>query len=204
MKSLKKINVASETSKAASKSGVPVFNVVNPNIARYIAAHAKAKEAEAILKEVKTEIEELGLTKLYQHNTINNGDPASSVKLAAEEGTVMVTLQNRYSQANEDAAVSLFDNLGTDPNESVHFVTKTAFSDDVFLKNGEFQGDVFAAFKAGVEELAKKLNIASPLTTKVVVAPKEDFHARRWTKFTAEQQGQIQAVLKATVAVNPV
>jgi len=200
---LKKINVAAETKTSASKSNVPVFATNSPNIIRFILAHEAFKDAEAVLKEVRGGIEELGLSKLYQHNTQNAGAPASSIKLANGDDVVMVTMQDRYSQANEDAAVGLFENLGVDANENVHFVTKTAFNDKVFLKDGEFQDDTFNQFKAGVAELAAKLGVTNPLSSSVVVAVKENFHAARWSKFTAAQQVEVQAVLKATVVVKP-
>ncbi len=204
---LKRANVKVEDT-TKSKSTVPVFAIGGKTVTRFNALDAQIKDLEAEKKELRSQLEQIGLTKLFTHNLANAHTPVDSVKLQDEEaGLVRLSFQDSYKAADADNASALFETLGegVDINSFAHETVKAAFSETAFLdETGTFSPEIFAAFKEAIDKVAAKFKKTNVLESKTLVQPKPGFHAQRWTVpafGTVDKQFKVQQALPAKVMV---
>lgn len=215
-------DIAVKTPKAkAGKSEMPVIEInamvevqdaegittKQPLITVFNKAKSAMKDAEAKVKELEPEVKKLGVMEWIKQNVDKGpGEPLSSIKLVDPNGSVCrLTGQERYPLADAEPVVEVFENvLHQDVNQFVQFTLKAKFNSDVFLDGeGDFQEEIFEQFKAAVDNVAKKLGVASPLTATKVLAPKPGFHKERFVNFNAVQNRQIHDVMPNVIALSP-
>jgi hypothetical protein len=170
-------------------------------------ARAAYKLAESQMKELEPSVKEAGVREWIKVNSANApGEPITSIKLVDLNGSeTRLTGMDKYPIADPEPVEALFDDvLKADANDFVQFTLKASFDSKVFLnKNGNFDQRIYDAFKVAIDATAKKLGVASPLSTVKVLSPKPDFHKSRWEKFNVVQQSQIFKVLPNTITLTP-
>ena len=204
---LKSLKVAVPEKTATKKDEIPAFEVAGNVCSRFNKAKADLKDAEAVVAELEPVVKGVALPNLFEFNVGNPNNPTTSVKIVDGSGAVVrVSFTKRYSAAEVDAAEATFAGLGADINLYVQRTVKVAFDNKVFIgADGAFSEKTFNAFKKAIDETAKKLGVASPLSGKEVVEPKPDFHEKRWEAFpTVESQTKLSEALKNAVSLTPV
>jgi hypothetical protein len=197
---LKRINIAEST--AAKKETVPAFQTDLP-LAEFNRLDAQLKDLEALKDELKAQILDIGLEKLFAHN-LSASEKVDSVKLVNNGDAVRVSFQNVYRDANPDTATEIFEQLGKDINEFAHETVKVQINDKLFLdERGEFSVKIFNETVKALNAIARKYGKdGNFLTVKKLVQPKPDFHQQRWQEFaTVEAQKLLQEALPARVMV---
>lgn len=193
-----------------SKSEIPTTKVAGRNIREFVVANRIAKEADASAKEAKGQVVPLGLSDIFKRNcTKQVGEPLKSVILTDDTGaSVRVTLSDRYSAADPAVVEAAFAAVRTvggkkvDAGDFVQYVLAATFNADVFIgPDGTFSKERYTAFKTAIDQVATTLGVASPLATKTIVQPKDNFHTARWALFDVANQDIIQKALPATVSV---
>jgi hypothetical protein len=202
--SLKRISTPVAEIVSASKAKRPVAIIAGNSVDRYAKAVAALKSATADKTETQEVVFEAGVKLLVQTNIANPGNPISSVEVTDATGaTAQVQFRDVYSAVDGDIVSEVFESQlpGLDVNDFVHEIVVAKFDSSVFLVNGEFDEKRYEAFKVAIDNAAKCLNIASPLSSSRKVTAKPNFHASRWTAVkTVEQQLALQAVLPASIA----
>lgn len=190
----------------------------------YNEAQAALKDATADVDGLKPVITKLGVLEITQHNCQTPLSPWSSVKLTDNEpaGSVRVSSTTRYKFANGDVASQVFEELLAtalkrakskkdeadikaqyDVNTYVQETLVASFDNEFFIdKDGDFDQERYDAVKKAIDEVAAKFKVASPLSTKAVVLPKPDFHERRYSLFSAEENLRLSEALPNTVSVS--
>jgi len=130
---LKRLSSVAETAPKASKDEAALVKIPGRIVARFNAATAAFKDAEADQKEQRAKLLALGLKALFEYNVAHPTAPATTVKLLQEnpkpedadadykpvdgDGEVArLTFQNRYSACDADTADHLFEDLLKDVN----------------------------------------------------------------------------------------
>lgn len=226
---LKRVAAPSDAAPATAKvSKRPTTTIQGRAVKRYLQVCRRLKMLAAAKETLETPVQSAGLKLLFKHNVSNPGGPVTSVNVIDSTGAeANVQFKDQYKTADAEVAVAMFDEVSldpkvaallppaaegqpaplVDPNDFIHEVITAKFDNSVFLvsKDGkeEFSQERFDAFKAAIEETAKKLGITTPvLTSTTKIVPKSNFHAARWGKFpSVEAQETIQKTLIATVAV---
>lgn len=202
---LKRVSSTLPAATTAKKNSHPVKLIEGDSVRRYNAAYAASKEAEGILKLLRPEVEEIGLSFLTETNLKNPTNQVGTIKIKDASGAeIRVTSQDKYSAVDADGVSSLFENtLKRDVNNYFTETIKASFDNSFFLKDGEFDQAAFDALKIAVETVAKTLGKANPLTSKTVVSPKPGFHEKRYVDFNAAQNVVISSLVRNTVTMTP-
>lgn len=197
---LKRASVVAAPATKSSKNDMPIHIVVGTAVSSFNLKSAQIATLEADLARLKKELEDAGRDKLTRINVANATNPVSSVRLVDSNGSdATYIFQDKYSAADGDQADALFESMGKDINDFAQETAKAAFDSKVFLgADGNFDPNRYNKFKAAVDAVAAELNVASPLTSKLVVQPKPGFHAKRWATFTLEQQAKVSLALPNT------
>lgn len=214
---LKRAAIVETAAPSAKKTKYP--EIAHKGVADLVRLEAVFKEAKANLDLAKADISAVGAKAVIKHNCAAV-DPVSSVRLyevVKDESTgevarseVMVSFQDRYSQANPEAADALFESMGKDVNDYVLETAAIKFDNSFFITaDGEFNKKAFdmvnAAMTKVVDELKKKKIVAetavSPISCAAMVIPKPDFHARRFKELSVDENVAVMEVLKNTVSV---
>jgi len=215
---LKKLNVKVEETKR--NTDMLEVQVAGDEVAKYNAASEAQKAAIADMNAQGPILKDNALGELFVHNAKTPGDPATSVLLVDETGKACrCSFTAKYSQVNGEQASVIFDNYfkgrkvtlpgqkpkPVDINDFVVETVVTSFNSAVFLDQaGNFDDKIYNKFKLAVDRVAKELKMDSPMGTKKVVLPKPNFHALRWTVFTAEDQAVLNQALPNVTQLVPV
>jgi len=201
---LKSITAQVVAKPANKKEAAPETTVKGNAISRYVKAYVALKDAKAVVDELRPFVLKDALKFMFNHNSSNPKNPASTVKVGDAEEVVRVSFQNKYSVADAESVDSVFSEFGKDINTYAQETIKVAFDSKVFLDaEGNTRPEVYEAFRTACEAVATKMKVANPLSSKVVVLPKPNFHEDRWTDFTAEQNARLTEVLPNTVTITP-
>jgi hypothetical protein len=214
---LKRAAIVETATPSAKKTKYP--EVAHKGVAELVRLEGVFKEAKANLDLAKAEVSLAGAKTVIKHNCTAI-DPVSSARLyevikneetgEVSRSEVMVSFQDRYSQANPEAADALFEAMGKDVNDYVVETAAIKFDSSFFITaDGEFNKKAFDAVNAAMakvlEDLKKKKVVAetavSPISCTAMVIPKPDFHKRRFKELTVDQNVAVMEVLKNTVSV---
>ncbi len=210
--SLKRLKVKTSPARK-SKDEIPVVAVSGDVVKQYNLADAQAKAAEAVQKDLRPEIIELGTDELFRLNTADPHNPITTVKLQDDENEVLrVQFTSRYKSANPEAVDEMFESLRTangksaDINNYVQETVAAKFNSDVFNDaKGRFSQAKFDRYYVVLTKLARELGDECPLSTTSAVLPLDSFHKDRWSVFpTSDAQRKISEVLPNTIQIVPV
>jgi len=196
---IKPLNVPQAlVAKKTSSSSNPVYVVPSGVVEQYVRLNKEANAAEAALQKVKSEVSAHGLKALTEHNC-GHEDKVSSVVLRSDksEETITYTSKNQYSASVE----TLNEVFGTHADEYFNAVPKGKFDETPFMVDGKFDEALFATFLTKVQRVCSALEIECPLTISTAYVAKPDFHAKRYTFFSVEQNMFISEKIKNTTQV---
>jgi len=206
---LKKLKVKINPPAATASNGeIPIVSIEGDLIEQYNKASKQAKDAEAVMNDLKPEIIELGLTEIFTRSCADNKKPTPTVRLKDDNGAVLrVQFTKRYSAvADVEAVEALFEEeLKADINLYVQEIVVPSFDAKVLYDaDGNFDQKRYDAFRTAIERVAKTLGIDCPLKTDKAVKPKELFHEERFRVWPdASTQFKLSALLPNTNQVVP-
>jgi hypothetical protein len=217
---LRNTDIAETKESSTSKGQKPSFLVTGQLAFEFNKAKEAAEAAEAKMKKARTKLLEAGIGHLYQHNIDHPAASVASIELTDVTGSnVILISQDRYSEANAEAAELLFESLGKkypdskiDINDYVQEAVSASFDSTVFNTgpDGQFTKKVFDAYAKAIAAVTTELikkgdlpeNTPSPLKTTKKVLPLDSFHSNRWALFpSVADQNAIRSVLPNTIAV---
>lgn len=210
---LKKLKLKLEQA-PPTKGDMPTLQIEGDSIAQYVAADRQMKDAEDVMKDLRPEILEAGLDKIFELNCQDPLTPVPTIKVTDDKNAVVrVQFTKKYSVVTDvDRAEDLFDSL-TDPdgkevdiNAYVQEVVQVKFENAVFYDvDGKFKPEIYEAFEKAIGRCARKLGVASPIASKKAVLPLESFHLKRFAVFPeVEVQKQLSLAMPNTVQIVPV
>ena len=211
---LKKLKVRMAAAPATKPGDIPVINIEGDLIKQYITADAQAKAAEAVMKDLRPEILELGTAEIFKRSVGDPKNPTPTVKLQDEQNEVVrVQFTAKYGKiADVDAVEELFDaardskGKKVDINDYIQETVAAKFNCDVFNgPDGKFQQAIYDKFRMAIEKVALQMEVACPLETTKVVVPLAVLHEKRWETFPdAAVQAQLSLVCPNTIQIVPV
>lgn len=201
---LKKISFAKPAKKAETKTEYPVFSdPANPHVAQQVVAIAarikeRADKIDSLTGAQETDKLELKTFVMPFYFKANRGkaEVPSSISIPVpaqpgedgkmtEAGEVLVTYQNRYAKLESDAA--LIPLLGGDLEK--YF--KQAFQ--LTIKGELLPLDKAQDIVNELQEVLQRHNALDALDVKEEIKPVKDFHTRRHTVFSPEQNMALDA-----------
>lgn len=193
---LKTIKVAAPKA-STKKSDIPVIEMDGKVVSRHNYVIGEIKNLKSELEnDIQPVLHQKAVRELFE---INHTAPnlTSSVKLQDETGAVVCcSFQDKYSAADAEAADAVFTELGEDINDWMVQTTKASFDSKFFLDaDGNFDQAAYNAVQKAMEDVAKKLKKTNPISCKVVVVPKPNFHTDRMRKFTPEANMRLSEVV---------
>ena len=213
-----KVNAAPAKSKKTSS--MPSVEVAGMLLKRFSEAKSRLADAAVVVEELEPMVRNKGLSGLFEYNIANPDAPTPSVRLVDDTGArVVVTMQNRYSAINVEAADAVFTACGGDINNHLQMTVAAKFDSGIFISAegtpsaGEFSKKIFEAYQTAVDKVTKDLitrgllpvDTVCPLSSAPVASVRAGFHTERWAVYKdASQQESIHEVVKATVTMKAV
>lgn len=197
-------NVETKTKVKAKKDEMPEFKIKGVDVRAFNQAVQDAKDAKSAQDDAREVIMEEALPLFFKHCETN--EAVSSIKIVDEVGaTCRLTLQDRYSACDCNAANAIFEDLGYDAGDYALETVSANFDSKVFITNdGQFNEGLYKDMVEAVARIAKKHNVSNPLSCSTKIMPKPDFHERRFREFTAEENRRLSEVIKCTITLTPV
>jgi hypothetical protein len=223
-------NVPADQIKLRTDSGEVMFPIADCEIrglvSVYCEAEANLKEATAIVDSLKPMVCNHGVIQIIDHNCSAPHNPWTSVKIkdvtfpeGEDPGAARVSSTVKYKFGSADAVSLVFDALRDkavsagmaedeakkkyNVNDYIQETVVASFDNKFFLnKEGDFDQKRYDMVQAALDTVAKKLNATNPLTCKTVVLPKPDFHEKRYSNFTAEENLRIHSVMPNVCSVS--
>ncbi len=215
MAKLLTLDVAGVTSKKAAKSKLKTVPVAGDVVTRYNEARDQMDKAEEVINELKPTLIEAGLEAVFNHNHEHAGDSksmVSSVNLSdAKSGEACMFSWTRKNSANDPKQVEaefkllrMVDGKKADINQFCGFELVPKFDGGVFMEDGKFSKSRYEAFVKAIKAVADLFQIESPLSFEQKLAPKPEFHDKRFEVFDVEANLAIQTVLPTQCNLKPV
>lgn len=211
---LKKLKIKLAAAAASKLGDIPVVLVEGNIITQYNDADRQVKDGEALMKDLRGEILEIGRDgEIFRHNVENPRHPIGTVKLQDEDGeSLRVQFTSKYGQvADVGAAEALFASgkvggVNLNINEYMQETVVGKFDCSVFNgPGGKFSQVVYNAFRAAIEQVSNDLGVPCPLETKKVVVPLPSLATERWSLFpTVELQRALSEICPNTTQIVPV
>ena len=214
---LKRLKVKLAAQPATKSGDIPVILIEGDLIKQYNTADKQVKDGEKLMKDLRSEVLEIGLENesgLYSRNIADAAHPITTVKLQDDEGEVVqVQFQNKYGVVPDlEAAEEFFADAKrltgkpVDINDFMQETVVAKFDCGVFLDaQGKFQQAIYDKFRTAIEKVATQLAVACPLESKKVVAPLPVLHEKRWAVFPViEAQKRLTQLCPSTIAIKPV
>lgn len=209
--------------KAKKKSTVPTKGLEGDQVRRLTEALLQIKAAEAVVNELKPDLLQEGIEYVFEHNVEHGGQTKeliSSVKLfdveadPNEEGSdaLMVSVQKKVGVLNKDVVnealtrMTRTDGKKADANDYVQFAVKASFDTSVFNdEEGNFDKDRYKKVMEALTDVSAELGVENPLSCHEIMTTRGDFHEKRWTDFTLEDNLILQSdVIPCTVSLKSV
>jgi hypothetical protein len=227
MAKLTSIGLPDAASKKA-KVKIPTVFVLGDVVTRFNEARDQVDKATEVMTELKPTLIEAGLQAVFEHNIKHADDSKaqiSSVNLMdkpPEEDTeakaladslkqtcmfswTRKDLKNDFNQVDaEFKRLRTVDGKRTNVNDYVVFMPVADFDSSVFMVDGKFSEERYTAFMNALNEVSAKFEVDNPLSCGQVLAPKPDFHDKRWKTFDVESNIAIQSVLPTQCNLKPV
>ena len=173
-----------------STDEIPIIAIEGKDIQKYNDADLAMKAAEAEMKEIRPDIEEIAKHEIFSRSLKRPMAPTKSVKLQDDSGEVcLVSFVNKYSViADVEAAEALFEEHDLDINVYVTEGVKASFDDSVFYdQDGNFVQEIYDDIRKAIQTIVAKRQLPkNPLETKKVVKPKPMFHEERFAILPSE------------------
>jgi hypothetical protein len=213
LKRLKKIVVAAAP--VTKPGGIPVVRIEGDLIKQYNTADAQVKAGEGLMKDLRSEILELGRdAEIYSRSIADPAHPTLTVKLQDERGEMLrVQFTSKYSAVLDVQAAEEFfssvkgpDGKQVDINEFMHETVVGKFDCAVFSGvDGKFQQAIYDKFRKAIERVAAELEVACPLETRKVVQPLPCLHEKRWATFKGiDSQVRLTELCPNTTSIVPI
>jgi hypothetical protein len=211
MAKLNDINLPETDSKKA-RTNITTITVRGDIVTRFNEARDAIKQAEAVVDMLKPELVDAGLEAVFENNCQPDKAVISSVNLADTETgqTVQFTWTRKNLKCSKPSVTEAFSVLRTvegkkaNINDYVYYVTVAEFDGSVFMVNGKFNEERYAAFVNALQDVSDQFGVANPLSCGKALKVKPDFHDRRWKDFDPETNRELQTVLPTQVGLEPI
>jgi hypothetical protein len=228
MAKLTSIDIPDVADKKA-KNNIPTVYVPGDVVTRYNEARDQVDKATEVMNELKPTLIEAGLQAVFEHNSEHAGDSkaqissvnlmdglpdedeadakalADALKEVCMFSWTRKDLKNNPKQVEaEFNRLRKLDGKKANINDYAGFEIVAKFDTEVFMVDGKFSRARYDAFVEAITAVAEKFEVANPLSCGKVLAPKPDFHDKRWQDFDVESNIALQTVLPTQCNLKPV